>query len=337
MAMRWGPGPVFAYEWLMLARRWQLYAGRGLFILMLFAGLSIVWQTEVARNPAPLSIRQQALVGEKFFYALIGIQLTLVMLAAPAATAGAICQDKTRGTLAHLLVTDLSSWEIILGKLAVRLGPVLGLIGCSVPILFMGSLFGGIDLEALIFAYLITIAVGILGCALALFLSVWAAKTHEVLVVVYLTWCLLLLAGPIWHVAGWYFPIGAPPSWFDDRNAFWLAFAPYSDPKATDWRDDLGFVGVSLALSALLVLLAVLRVLRGGSPADESLRAETWIAPIPKLLRLLVALATRSIPGRQPGTVARMVPQALLALDPSSLDLVRGIGDHLHDFGLEPD
>jgi len=124
----------------------------------------------------------------------------------------------------------------------------------------MGSLFGGIDLEALIFAYLITIAVGILGCALALFLSVWAAKTHEVLVVVYLTWCLLLLAGPIWHVAGWYFSIGTPPSWFDDRNAFWLAFAPYSDPKATDWRDDLGFVGVSLALSALLVLLAVLRV-----------------------------------------------------------------------------
>ena len=56
----------------------------------------------------------------------MGVELTLVMLAAPAATAGAICVDRARGTLAHMLATDLSDPEIVLGKLAARLLPVLG-------------------------------------------------------------------------------------------------------------------------------------------------------------------------------------------------------------------
>ena len=44
-------------------------------------------------------------------------QLIVIMLAAPAATAGAICVDKSRGTLHHVFVTDLTDREIVLGKL----------------------------------------------------------------------------------------------------------------------------------------------------------------------------------------------------------------------------
>ena len=51
-------------------------------------------------------------------------ELALILLAAPAATAGAVCLDKARGTLDHMLVTDLSNAEIVLGKLAARLVPV---------------------------------------------------------------------------------------------------------------------------------------------------------------------------------------------------------------------
>ncbi len=61
------------------------------------------------------------------------ILLGLVGLAAPAATAGSICLDKARGNLTLLLATDLSDSEIVLGKLAARLVPVLGLILCATP------------------------------------------------------------------------------------------------------------------------------------------------------------------------------------------------------------
>src|SRR5262249_52275632 len=106
MGQRWGVGPVFTYEWLMASRRWQLYALRAVVIALLGVGLTIVWWKKAAGQP--LTISRLAATGESFFYALVGIQLALVLLAAPAYTAGAVCLDRARGTLLHLLATDLS-------------------------------------------------------------------------------------------------------------------------------------------------------------------------------------------------------------------------------------
>src|SRR5262249_6789042 len=144
--------------------------------------------------------RAEANVGEGFFYAIVGTQLALILLAAPGATAGAICLDKVRGALTHLLVTDLSNAEIILGKLAARLLPVLGLLLCGAPVLFLALLLGGIDPEALVAALLITLGVAVVGCTLALTLSVWGSKAHEILLATYMIWTVVLLASPIWWV-----------------------------------------------------------------------------------------------------------------------------------------
>src|SRR5437879_501397 len=128
MSIRFGPGPVFAFEWLMAVRRWQMYATRSILVSLLLAALVVVWNSE---RVGVQNIRQMALVGEAFYQALVGTLLTLILLAAPAATAGSVCLDKTRGALVHLLVTDLSNAEIVLGKLFARLAPVLGLIATS--------------------------------------------------------------------------------------------------------------------------------------------------------------------------------------------------------------
>ena len=142
--------------------------------------------------------RDYAALGESYFYAIIGVELTLVMLAAPAATAGAICVDRARGTLTHMLVTDLTDPEIVLGKLAARLLPILGLVACTWPVLAICSLLGGIDPTALTLAFAIILAVALLGCTMALALSVWARKPHEVVLVTYTFWILVLLFWPIW-------------------------------------------------------------------------------------------------------------------------------------------
>src|SRR5215469_10646384 len=136
MPQRWGLGPVFVYEWLLASRRWQMYAVRGLVVFVLLGALVLVWEVEFRDrqrfNPQQtLSYKDYGRIGELFFDAVVGTQLSLILLAAPGATAGAVCLDKMRGTLLHLLVTDLSAGEIILGKLAARLIPVLGLIACS--------------------------------------------------------------------------------------------------------------------------------------------------------------------------------------------------------------
>src|SRR6478736_2068333 len=179
-----GLGPVFAYEWLTASRRWQGYALRSLLVLLLLLGLSGVWLGH-HDGTGELSVRQVAEIGRGFYAVTTLMVLGLVGLAAPAAAAGSICQDKARGNLTLLFATDLSDAEIVLGKLAARLVPVLGLILCAAPVLAIATLFGGLDPVGLIGALLVVLSCAIFGCSLALTLSVWGNKTHEVLMATY--------------------------------------------------------------------------------------------------------------------------------------------------------
>jgi hypothetical protein len=143
-AMRWGLGPVFFYECLANSRRWQTYAIRSAGVALLLAAIATIAMPNTTIDPR-YALQKYAALGESYFYGLIGVELTLVMFAAPAATAGAICVDRARGNLAHMLATDLSDPEIVLGKLAARLLPVLGLVACSWPVLALSSLPRGGD------------------------------------------------------------------------------------------------------------------------------------------------------------------------------------------------
>jgi ABC-type transport system involved in multi-copper enzyme maturation permease subunit len=290
--MRWGLGPVFAFESLLSARRWQTFAARAALIGALLIGLSVIWWTHDARRPRA-SIRSQAQIGENYFYALVGTELALVMLAAPAATAGAICVDRSRGMLAHILVTDLTDSEIILGKLAARLLPVMGLVACSWPAVALGSFLGGIDPAALTSALGVVLAVGILGCALALTISVWAKKTHEVVLATYTFWMLILVAYPLWTAVSLLGRIPGPPRWVLLANPFYLAFAPYIEPaKITPWHF-VAYFAIATTASAALVVLAIVRIRRVATHVTVRKKRQTFMT---RPINLLGGLARR-LPG----------------------------------------
>ena len=81
--MRWGLGPVFIYECLANSRRWQTFALRSAGVAaLLFAMGTIAWSRTAATTGS--SARVYADLGESYFYAMIGVELALVMLAAPA-------------------------------------------------------------------------------------------------------------------------------------------------------------------------------------------------------------------------------------------------------------
>ena len=56
MRMRLGPGPVFVYEWLTAARRWQPYAMRAGFVGLILIGMAIV-QADVPRRGPDHTVR----------------------------------------------------------------------------------------------------------------------------------------------------------------------------------------------------------------------------------------------------------------------------------------
>jgi ABC-type transport system involved in multi-copper enzyme maturation permease subunit len=308
--MRLGPGPVFAYEWLTAARRWQLYALRAGFVGVILVGMMIVWHnTDRYTNAGQtVSFQQLASYGQNLYETVVSIELTLVLLTAPAATAGAICLDKARGTLDHMLATDLSNAEIVLGKLGARLVPVLGLIACALPIMALSSLLGGIDPEAIFGSFLTAIGCALVGCSLAMTLSVWGRKTHEVLMLTYLIlilWLIspILLAGAafsfMWAFLSQSAPL--PPfamslwQWIQCSNPYYLAYAPYTDPGKVGWATFLGFLATCLGTSSLLIGLATGRVRavalkQAGQPAPSSHRRRlAFRFPRPAWLRHLPA------------------------------------------------
>jgi len=284
--MRWGLGPVFIYECLTSSRRWQTYAARSFGVsVLLFAMATIAWANDTMR--ADRSMRAYAGLGEAYFHALIGVELALVMLAAPAATAGAICLDRSRGTLAHMLATDLSDSEIVLGKLAARLLPVLGLVACTWPVLAITSLLGGIDPLALTMAVAVIVAVAVIGCSMALALSVWAKKPHEVVLVTYTFWILGMLLSTIWSGLSWSGLVGGPPLWADLANPFYLAFAPYSVPGHVGIWEYLGFCAVTLGASGFFTVLAVWRMRPAACRATGANRNRSGLGRLARLTRWL--------------------------------------------------
>ncbi len=172
-----------------------------------------------------------------------------------------------------MLATDLSDVEIVLGKLAARLMPVLGLIACSLPVLALSTLLGGIDLFALVLGFLVVVVVAVFGCSLALALSVWAKRPYEVVLAMYSVWAIGLLAYPS--------RVGSGPSqirhprWFLLANPFYVAFSGFSTPLAPAVY--VVFFGGTLGFSGMFVLLTVWRV------RPSAVRARSRRRPIPSL------------------------------------------------------
>lgn len=272
MGLRLGPGPVFVYEWLTATRRRRLYAMRALFVGMILVGMMLAHRRPHGDPDGRVTLRELASYGAQLYQTTVIVELMLILLAAPAATAGAVCLDRARGTLDHMLATDLSNAEIVLGKLAVRLIPVLGLIASILPVVALSTLLGGIDPLALAGSFLVAVGCAVLGCSLALTLSVFGRKTHEVLIVTYMILVAWMMA-PLIVAIAYEVSVGPPPpaggptnlwTFLHDAaewsNPFVLALAPYRTPGMVGIETYAGFLTGCLFGSAALTGLAMAQV-----------------------------------------------------------------------------
>src|SRR5947209_481285 len=128
-------GPVLSQELLLGSRRGRnltfrrIYCGWLLVQLLFFYWLYLIKSNLIGGRLFGVPINPDAApeFATSFTSMLIGQQLILLLLATPAYTAGAITDEKSRGTLQYLLAADLTSGEIILGKLFGRVAQVASL------------------------------------------------------------------------------------------------------------------------------------------------------------------------------------------------------------------
>lgn len=138
------PGPVLAYELRTVARKPRFYVIRflcGLFLLYLIVTTSWRWNN----SNRTLTLDEVADVGSGLFLMTVWIQGTTAVLLTPAIVAGTIAEDRQRKILHYLLASPLSSAEIVLGKLLVRLLYLVVLVMVGFPVMSLALLFGGVD------------------------------------------------------------------------------------------------------------------------------------------------------------------------------------------------
>ncbi len=216
-------GAIFLQEMLVAGRRQRGYFLRWLYAAVLLVQLAPRVLTSIfleMRRPGSSAL---AVYGS-FLDQFTDQHFLYLLVLTPALTAGAIADDKLRGTLDHLLTTCLHPIEIVLGKLLARICQLLVFALVALPIV---AFFGVIADRTLPFALTLLAASAIViagTAALGMLASVWCQRTRDAVLVTYL----VLIAGVVVvsavSAAGWDGPA--------ETLSPWHAIARADDPTA---------------------------------------------------------------------------------------------------------
>ena len=125
-------------------------------------------------------------LGVELFGILAIAQLALIAFLAPGMTASIISGERERQTWPLLLVTRLSPFSIVIGKLLSAISYIVLLILASMPIYSMVFLFGSVAMRDLLLVVLISLATTVTIASLGLFCSALFKRTITAIVISYL-------------------------------------------------------------------------------------------------------------------------------------------------------
>jgi ABC-type transport system involved in multi-copper enzyme maturation permease subunit len=161
--------PIVAKEYRSRMRTWRSPLAMTIYILLL-GGLGwAIFSAMTFSARSSFTSSQAANYGQGLFMYLVLFQMVLLAFITPALTAGAISSERERQTIDLLFVTKLPAFSILWGKLLASMSFVLLLLLLSVPIFSLVFLFGGIELDQVAAAFLVTavsaLTLGIIGIA----------------------------------------------------------------------------------------------------------------------------------------------------------------------------
>jgi ABC-type transport system involved in multi-copper enzyme maturation permease subunit len=267
-------GPVFHAELLTTARRARYYAVRAVYVM---AVLCVLWSsyessfgTRAISGSGDYPVSLMTEFAARLFQSFGITQAVTVLALTPALVAGTIATEKQRKTLHYLLASELSSRDIVFGKLAARLLHVVVFLALGLPIFSLLMMFGGIDYWQILVMYGMT-ALGVLFLAsISILASVQARKGRDAIILAYsliLAWvlvpfALLALISLLWPAAVdgiWTFMIVTYPG-----AGLTLSTGP--PPPSTfladlpAWAIEYWSIAIVILYSAGLIVLAAARI-----------------------------------------------------------------------------
>ena len=155
--------------------------------LLLLSGFAWMYELILEQRYSTMSggsaAYASAAIGQELFAGLMMVVTLLVVLLAPAFTAGAISLEREKQTLDLLVTTPISSVSIVIGKLLSALTYVFILIGASVPLTAVVFVFGGVAPDDVIRGYIVLLATAFGLGAFGLFCSTLVKRTQAATVI----------------------------------------------------------------------------------------------------------------------------------------------------------
>ncbi len=171
-------GPIFNREVLTIPRNQRFFLSRlsygTLLLVLIWTGWQIMIGWRTVHEVGILARFEQIL-----FRALVLTQLVLMLFFAPIAAATSIAHEKDRRTFILMLITDLTNWEIILGKLGASLLLITVMLAVGLPVLAISLLFGGISPYQLLQIELATLATGVAAGSVGIIVANWRDRTFQ--------------------------------------------------------------------------------------------------------------------------------------------------------------
>ena len=171
-------GPILTREARTAPRSVRHFALRAGYVLALFV-LIYTAEKALVGLTGDLSAAGRARFGALAFQLLAVVQLTLCLFFALLFAAGNVAQEKDRRTLILLLMTDLRSSELALGKLFASLLSVAVLIACGAPAFFLLRLAGGVSVEQIVWALALCAAAALAAGSWGQLCAFWREKTFQ--------------------------------------------------------------------------------------------------------------------------------------------------------------
>ncbi|QGJ68370.1 Hypothetical protein PBC10988_0290 [Planctomycetales bacterium 10988] len=158
-----------------------------------------VYSWSMDRYYSGTSMAAAAKFASQYFIAFSWLEVFTVLLVGPAMFAGTIAEERERRTIEYLFATDLSNWEIILGKLGSRFLIILELLFGGFPILSLAMLMGGIQFVDLLYLLAILLSVLLMVSGLSMVVSVSSIRARTATQGCYLS-IIIYLALPIGYI-----------------------------------------------------------------------------------------------------------------------------------------
>jgi ABC-type transport system involved in multi-copper enzyme maturation permease subunit len=173
-------------------RRTRHYAARASYAAGLFILMWTAWQAIVGFQHVE-SAGDMARFGVVLFRFLSILQLALAIFFAPILSGASISAEKDRRTFDLLLMTDLTNWEIVMGKLLASLLQMAVMLAAGLPLFGLCLLLGGASFEQVARVFAVTAAAALAGGSLGILLATWREKTFQTVALTVLVLVLYLV------------------------------------------------------------------------------------------------------------------------------------------------